>query len=422
MVTISIDNSYSQITGLSAKQEKALRETLSYVVGGSSAHFSGFGPKRRSLLDKKGFFPTGLLHRVQDLGAQQIDNRTRPKALEAAVTQDTYPWQYAALVRAIKHGRGIITAPTGSGKSRVISLIAGYYGLKTLVVVPSLEIKRQLAATLKSLKNVIVLNIDAKELQTTIDYDVLIIDEGHHVAAKTYHKLNKTAWKSIYYRFFLTATPFRNDTEETLLFESIAGQVIYQLSYKEAIAEKYIVPVEAYTIDCPKKATEAYIWAQVYRELVVNNTPRNVLICGLLAKLHGAKKSTLCLVKEVAHGNILAEMTGLPFISGADDDSRKYIGQFSSGQISAVIATEGIMGEGVDTKACEYVVVAGLGKAKSNFMQKVGRAVRTYPGKEAAKVVLFKDLSHKFTARHYAAQTKILREEYGVKPMKLELK
>jgi len=427
MIQIEINNSYSNIKGLSAADEKALRHALSYIVGGSSSHFSAFGPQRRSLLDKKGNFPTGLLHRVSSFLAKkqaiilQHDNRKKPIPEGASVSIDSYPWQNDALISAIYGSRGIISAPTGTGKSRVISLIASYFNLKTLIVVPSLEIKRQLAETLKDLSNITVLNIDSTRLKTATHYDVLIIDEGHHVAAKTYHKLNKTAWNNIYYRFFLTATPFRNDAEEMLLFEAIAGQVIYKLDYHTAIKEGYIVPIEGYYINVPHQTTDAVSWTGVYKDLIVNNTPRNVIIGALLARLHGAQKSTLCLVKEVAHGKILSEMTGLPFISGEDADSRKYIRQFSAKQIMAIIATTAMMGEGLDTKACEYVLIAGLGKAKSQFMQQVGRAVRRYEGKESAKIVLFKDTSHKWCLKHFNAQAKIMKEEYRAKPMKLEI-
>lgn len=65
IVTVTIDNSYSYIRGLTAPQERELKSQLSYVVGGRNAYFSRFGAKRKSLLDKKGSFPTGLLNRVE---------------------------------------------------------------------------------------------------------------------------------------------------------------------------------------------------------------------------------------------------------------------------------------------------------------------------------------------------------------------
>ncbi len=426
MVKIEINNSLSRITGLNVAQEKQLKAELSYIVGGSSSYFSGYGPRKKSLLDKRGYFPTGLLDKVMGVISNPtvVDLRVKPCVGHVLpITANPYQSQVDAVNAAIKEKRGIISMPTGSGKSLVIALIASRLNVKTLVVVPSLEIKKQLTESLKAsgVANVLVENIDSTYLNAPANFDCLIIDESHHVAAKTYQKLNVKAWTGIYYRFFLTATPFRNDPEDMLLFEAIAGKVIYQLTYQQAIKAKYIVPVEAYYLESPKIDTDAHTWAQVYSQLVVNNEKRNEIIALMLLRLNASGVSTLCLVKEIKHGQILAEMTGLPFISGADDDSRQYIRQFSTKEITAVIATSGIMSEGVDTKACEWVIVAGLGKAKSQFMQAVGRGVRKYPGKETAKVLIIQDKSHKFTMRHFNVQKKILKDEYGCVTMKLEV-
>jgi hypothetical protein len=85
-VELHIDNSYSRICGLSVAHEKELSKLLSYVIGGSSSYYSGFGPRRKSLLDKRGMFASGLKHRVIDfLNTKRIpfktkDLRVRPNA------------------------------------------------------------------------------------------------------------------------------------------------------------------------------------------------------------------------------------------------------------------------------------------------------------------------------------------------------
>lgn len=423
MIQLLVDNSYSRVTGLSVLQTKELRKLLSYTTG---SYFTRFGPIQKSMLSKRGEFPTGLLARVTaylgKFGYARRDLRALPIVNITPVESNVghYQSQVDAVLAALARHQGTIAMPTGSGKSRVIRLLAETLGLKTLVVVPSIEIKRQLSELLQYTKGVIVENIDSKALQTLSDFDCLIIDEAHHVAAKTYQKLNRTVWKGIYYRFFLTATPFRSNEEENLLFEGIAGPCIYRLSYQDAVDKGYIVPIEAYYIDVKKQKTEAEGWAQVYSKLVVKNTPRNHQIATLLTSLHSSKKSTLCLVKEVSHGEKLSELTGLPFCSGKDEDSRKYISRFNKGEISVLIATTGMMGEGIDTKPCEFVVIAGLGRAKSQFMQQVGRCVRTFLDKESGKVILFQDKSHRFLSRHFRAQRDILKEEYGVILGKLE--
>lgn len=435
MITLSVGNSYSQLRGLDSSQMAKLRKILSYNTDPSAAFFAGGNyPRVRYLIDIKGNFPTGLLNKVYNfLSSNQLKYVTdkKPSApplnkVDHKATFRQTPWaaQESAARKALIYQRGTIQMPTGTGKSLVIALIASRLGVRTLIVVPTLQIKEQLRAMFKTIfadmSNITIENIDSSALKKAKDYECLIIDEAHHVAAKTYQKLNKAVWAGIYYRFFLTATPFRNNTEENILMESVAGQIFYELSYKQAVWLKYIVPIEAYYIELPKVKTDAFTWAQVYSELVVNNVYRNETIARLLCNLQASQIPTLCLVKEIKHGNALGQISLVDFANGQDESSRIFIERFNTGKIKALVGTNGILGEGVDTKPCEYVIVAGLGKAKSAFMQQVGRAIRSYPGKQSAKVILLKDRSHKFTLKHFNEQCKILKEEYGVIPAKLE--
>lgn len=336
-----------------------------------------------------------------------------------------YKEQIDAVQAAQKAGKGGIVMPTGAGKSITMALLIQAMQVKTLIVCPNLELKRQLSETLLSLfgtlTNITIENIDSPNLKSASTYDMLIIDECHRSASSTYQKLNKKQWANIYHRFFFTATFFRNRDDEQLLFEGICGKVIYELTYKKAVKQGLIVPIEAYYIELDKTEVSGYTWPQVYSELVVNNEARNQAIANCLINLSSAGLSTLCLVKEIKHGQRLADLTSTPFANGQDEESRPFIKEFSDGQLRALIGTTGVLGEGVDTKACEFVIIAGLGKAKSAFMQNVGRSVRKYPGKTTAKVILIRDTSHKFTLRHFNAQKKILLDEFGIKPIKLDI-
>jgi superfamily II DNA or RNA helicase len=432
MVVITVGNSYSRITGLTIPQLNAARKELSYLPDPKAAYYRGGWAHRKYLLDLKGNFPSGLKRRLcHYLQREEIKYKVtfcnrRPKSSPAKFSIDykgiiPYEAQEIAVRKCYVYGNGGIVMPTGTGKSLVITMLIDRMRVKTLVVVPTLEIKKQLQATIDHYfgKNdyIRIENIDSSALPKLKDYDMLILDECHHAVAKTYHKLNKTAWRDIYHRYFFSATFFRNQPHETMLFEAICGQKLYELTYTQAVKSDIIVPIEAYYVNVPKTATEAYTYREVYDTLVVDNAPRNGIIAGLLEALKG--KSTLCLVKEIEHGRILSEMTGVPFVSGQDEESRVYIRQFNSGGIKQIIATTGVMGEGVDSKPCEYVIIAGIGKAKSSFMQQVGRAVRRYEGKESAKVIIFNDKSHKFTRSHFKTETKILLDSYGVKPVLL---
>ena len=427
MVEIRTGNSFSTIVGLTVAEFSALKKVLSYTPPSSSVYFSGGYCRPRPLIDKKGAFPSGLLQRVRaHLGRAHIRYVVKPSCGVPTASRmhdmslgglRPYPDQIKAVNVAAKAHRGTISMATGYGKSITMALLIGKLQVKTLVVVPTLELKRQLAGTFSkifgTLKNITVENIDSARLKKCTDYDCLIIDEVHHAAARTYHRLNRAAWGKIYYRFGFTATPFRNQAEEQILLECVAGDAIYEVSYKKASAQGAVVPVDAYYYNIPKTATDAYTWREVYDELIVGNTHRNNIIADLLLNLQAAEISTLCLVKEVNHGKALSALTGCPFVHGQDDKSKDYIAMFTQGDIKVLIGTAGILGEGVDTKPCEYVIVAGLGKAKSAFMQQVGRGVRKYAGKDSCKVVLFRDASHKFTLQHFKIQAKILKDEFG---------
>lgn len=436
---ISIGNSYSQIIGLSPQDLTLVRAVLSYRIDPYTAQWIPDPANHiKYLCSLKGEFPTGLLHYVlgtcKELGVPvetKLVEQTRPvvkvpnRAFKARFKTVPYQHQIDAVNAAKAQPRTVLQIPTGGGKSMVCLMLLNELKLKTLIVVPSLILKgqllRQIAAAFISTEGIVVENIDSPALKgKQSDFDMLIIDEAHHSASATYRLLNKTAWNGIRYRCCLTATPFRNNKEEQMLYEGLAGPVSYELTYAEAVKADCIVPVEAYYYDVPIKATSAITYRDAYDDLIVNNVPRNYMIADLLKKLKSEGKSVLCLVKEVKHGESLAILAGAPFAKGTDNYSRRFIQELADGNIKCLIATEGLVGEGCDTKAVEFVIIASSGKAKGAFLQKCGRAVRKFKDKVSAKVILFKDPSHKYMLRHFAECVKIIKEYYLTETIRLE--
>lgn len=442
MLKLTIGNSECKLEGLSISQHKELKELLSYTLNPQASYFSGgYGPKKQSLLTNSGSFPTGLLYITKEyLHLLKVtyaldDTRTRPtptpSLFDLSLSFEPYPEQIAAAQAVKDYSRGIIVAPTGVGKSVICSLIINKLQVRTLVVVPSLELKRQLTEGLKEAfgsdkvgkgKPIFVQNVDSIDIKdSSHGYDCVIIDEFHHSGAKTYRKLNKHAWSKVYYKVGLTATPFRSQDNERILLESVLSKVIYKIDYKDAVRSGYIAPIEAYYVDLPKQRVTGTNWASVYSQLVVNNETRNNIIAQLLRALNQEGISSLCLVKEIKHGEILKDLTDGWFANGENEDTPHYITLFNITKLKVLIGTSGVLGEGIDTKPCEYVIIAGLGKSKNAFMQQVGRSFRKFSGKDTGKIILFKDTSHKWTKDHFKAQCKYLLEEYNVVPTELKL-
>lgn len=429
----------SRVEGLTDAQLKQLRKLTSYSINPKNAYFSGSAYNTtRHLMSKRGEFPTGLLYIVKHWAKQhkhEVEDRRKRPELRKALFSGRYSHtpreeQKAAAEACNRSMRGIVSATTATGKSLMIALTVEKLQVPTLIVVPSLGLKQQLTKTMQEIfgkervgglgEALAIENVDALSVKKPLSgYGCVIIDEFHHSGAKTYRDLNRKAWNDVYYKFGFTATPFRSQEHERLLLESVLSKVIYRLDYPTAVSKGYVTPVEAYYIEVPKSETDAHTWQEVYSQLVVNNKERNRLIQSLLKTLATVSRSTLCLVKEISHGHTLAS-SGIDFANGQDNNTVGLLNAFNSQEIHTLIGTTGVLGEGVDTRPAEYVIIAGLGKSKNQFMQQVGRGLRLHQGKDTCKVVLIKDTSHKFTLRHFAEQCKILKEEYGVIPVKLE--
>ncbi len=437
MIQLTLGNSLSRIENLSESQYRDLREVLSYEDA-EGAYFAGrLTNTKRYLLDRKGNYPSGIQYLVDNwlagTPATLLDTRIKPKSNPgmfklALGSIAPRPYQHEAVKVATSSARAGFEMCTGSGKSITMALLIHALQLRTLVIVPNLGLKEQLTETFRqlfgNLNNITVENIASPKLRTATNYDCLILDECHHAASTSYQRLNKTAWKGIYHRYFFSGTFFRSQAHEGLLFEGIAGQSLYKYTYRQAVKDGAVVPIEAYYLDVPKtvdiKGNETS-WPSMYSELVVKNEPRNNLLITLLYRLQKSGVSTLCLVKEVSHGDTLSADGAFHFANGKAEGCSDLISRFSSGEIGTLVATGGVCAEGVDTRACEFVVIAGLGKSKNLLMQCFGRAIRLYSGKETAKVILLRDTSHKFTKSHFAAQCKVLKDEYDTVPTKLDL-
>lgn len=454
---IEIGNSVCRVLGVPPNVFAALREATSYrkKTGRRVKTKSGkMIPEIRTmfLMDRRGVFPTGLLYVVEEfMAAKRVaysvrDTRAEPellqRRLECKRDFPPYPEQSAAAVAALQHGRGIVVGPTGVGKSAIAREIVAAFGVKSLIVVPSLELKKQLTESLRAafgedtvgpLKKdktpqffISVENVDSLDPGKPITgVDLLIIDEFHHSAAQTYRDLNRKAWSGIYFKIGLTATPFRANEDERLLLESVLSKVIYRITYEQAVSKGYIVPMEAYYVDLPEMELKgpATTYASVYKQLVVEREDRNLIIARMVENLREQGISTLVLTKQIDHGKRLQEMTGevVPFAEGKNEFNRELIQLFNQRKLHALIGTVGVIGEGVDTKPCEYVILAGGGKSKNQFMQNVGRGFRKFTGKESCKIIMIRDSSHKWTLTHFEECVSYLKREFGVIPVKLEL-
>lgn len=322
--------------------------------------------------------------------------------------------QIRALDRMLSTNRGIIKAPTSSGKTSIFTAFCKITNLKTLILVNKKDLGRQTYERLNE-EGFPILYRDsskrgkvdphasyvstvgvAKDLPN--DFDIVIVDECHRASSDTFQTFLKNSKAKAFYGF--SATPEGNHKVDFFKVKKYLGNVICEIDIQDLIDNEVITYPSISFIEMLMPALPSNTdWASVNNICIVNNMERNEKIRDLV---YEHDLPTLILVRHIEHGNTLQTIIDNSlFVSGEDDsDSRKEaIEDFINGKIKTLIATN-IFNEGISINAIRVLINGAGGKSKVEVIQRLGRALRKDKGKEEAIVYDFMDIGQKITQNH----------------------
>ena len=153
-------------------------------------------------------------------------------------------------------------------------------------------------------------------------------------------------------------------------------------------------------------------YPEIYKHQIVENSELHDLVISIVNHLQHLKIPSLVLVQQYKHGDALrSRKPDYMFIRGnqARGKRRKAIQDMRDGKLDAAIATT-LADEGLDIERLGAVIVAGGGKSITRVYQRVGRALRKFPGKDKALVFLFHH-NRKYLDKHGARVKNILKQE-----------
>jgi superfamily II DNA or RNA helicase len=425
----------------------ALESELSFDVKGKEymeAYLVGDWNGREVLLyatKKTGmrYFPIGLLDQVtgilDDFGVQYTveDSPDLKEPMQIDVgwisKKKLFPDQEDAVAVALQEGMGTICMPTGTGKTMVALALIATLKMKTLVVVHRKELLMQWKKSIKEelgydagivgggrekWKDITVCMVQSlyKRKEIPIKFDILFGDESHTIPAKTAYKacmkINAT------FRWGLSATPHRFDGADLKMFASF-GKIIYLSRPEGAITKGRIVRPEFRFIETvhPRNIYRGMKYHDAYVLGITANDDRNRKIVEQANKLLAEGHTVYVHVEEVAHGKWLAgHIPGAEFVCGEDNntDRARIIGDFSSGKLKVCVST--LLGTGVDIPRISGLIMAGGRKTEIGCIQKIGRALRTLPGKDKAVIVDFRDKGT-YLQEHFQERYGAYKRFYG---------
>lgn len=422
---------------------------------------------RRHLLTKKMVFPTGLLFTVcelferHDVKYEIEDKRAviEPKPEIPILHYTPRKYQEAAVEAAIDKGCGIVRMGTGSGKSLVAAMLTAKYNLPTMIYVVGKDLLYQFheemekalgqkvgiigdgkcilqrfnvcsvwtAITAFGLKQKVslddedwtpeIFSIDVEEKKAikfaVENSQVAIYDEAHFLATDTIQSIFKAS-KKCRHSFGLSGTDWRDDGADILL-ESVCGPRIFNLPSSKVIELGYLVPPKIVMFEVPPLAEELpKHYPSVYSKYITTNNVRNKMIEDSARALIKKGRKVLILVRYISHGKTLAsQLSDIPlfFVNGeVDGETRKEVKKsFEQGDLKCLIASS-VYDIGVDIPSLDALILGGGGKSTVRALQRIGRVIRIFDGKEDAIVVDFID-NATYLDKHSAIRISVYETE-----------
>ncbi len=324
-------------------------------------------------------------------------------------------------------GKTLIIIPSGAGKTHIAAFDALNMKAKSILYIAHRrEILEQSASIFKNVHNlqddqIGFINKDDKDFDRdfifasntalykpdTIKmisdrlFDYMIIDEYHHVAAKTYQKiLNKIAAKFV---LGLTATPFRSDRKNIMKY--VDNNISYNIDLEEGIIKKILVPFNYYGIyddidySNIKWRGNNYSEGDLNRKLLIDQ--RDNLIIKKFNEHIGKGHTAIGFCVSVKH----CERMDQKFRnSGIDsrhltyktplEERRQIIIDFLNKRFD-VLFVKDIFNEGLDFPRLEGLLFLRPTFSKTLFFQQLGRGLRHADGKTHVTVLDFIGNYHK---------------------------
>ena len=231
------------------------------------------------------------------------------------------------------------------------------------------------------------------------DYGMVIADECHHISAVSYEQVMKAV--NARYVYGLTATPFRQDGHQPILFMQ-CGPIRYSADAKAQIKNQNFsrLLVPRYTPFRPI-GDERLTYTKVEKQLVEDEC-RNLFIVKDVVEALKEGRSPIILTSRTAHVDTLAGLLkphcpNVITLVGSESakEKRQKMEQLQSippSEPLVIVATGKYVGEGFDYARLDTLFLASPISGKSVVNQYTGRLHREFESKQDVQVYDYIDI------------------------------
>ncbi|MBQ1784528.1 MAG: DUF3427 domain-containing protein [Gammaproteobacteria bacterium] len=224
-------------------------------------------------------------------------------------------------------------------------------------------------------------------------FDYIVIDEFHHAAAPTYHRLLN--YFAPGFLLGLTATPDRTDNANILAL--CDDNLVFERDLFAGVSAKLLVPFHYYGIFDEDVDYQSIPWrnGRFDPELLANKLATlSRARHALKSWRERAQRKTLAFCVSTRHAEFMAEQFRNQGIRAAAvyADSRlsrgEALAQLEDGRLQVIFSVD-LFNEGVDLPSIDTVLMLRPTESKILFLQQLGRGLRRADGKEKLVVLDF---------------------------------
>ncbi len=401
--------------------------------------------KRGNYIIPRGFLKSIERYLFQNTMPFQIEDKsikTPNKAFRCRFK--IYNYQKEALHEVLKNNVGILEAPPGYGKTIIALATLPYRKQKTLIIVHTKELltqwtqkigdvlgieksdvgvigggkekigKKITVATYQSL-----IRKNLKILADKIGY--VIVDECHRVPANTFQKVVKEF--KARYLLGLTATPFRKDKLQKLMFFYM-GEIIHRIDPDKISSELKGVNsiLEVRYTDFYPTFEKVKKYKKIIETLTKDENRNNFIVKDIIGEysldksilvLTGRKRHCLEISRKLNKKIRCSTLTG-NLSSKARGEILK---DFKDKKIRVLIATGQLIGEGIDLPFLDTLFLVFPTSSKTRLIQYIGRVQRKNKGKLISKIYDYYDQYVSVLNIMFQKRKKVY-EKLGIKQIK----
>lgn len=213
-------------------------------------------------------------------------------------------------------------------------------------------------------------------------FDIIVIDEAHHSAAKTYRELIEYFKPRLLLGF--TATPNRADG---VRLDDIYSEIIYKKDIKWGIENGYLSNIECLRINIGYDLSNVGTYMKDYKVKDLEKALRNTEKAVIDTYKKYARGATLIFTVSVEQAEKIS--AGIPnsvVVTAKTKDRDKIIEKFTNREIDCIVNCM-VFTEGTDIPLCETVIIARPTKSNTLYTQMVGRGLRIYVGKQKLRLI-----------------------------------